>query len=634
MFQLTRPMWLPHSSAAAPANKGVARGYLNRVFGLTLLAMSIVVQGCGGGGGSSTPSASPNGLSEPEPGKLSIGITDAEGDFLQYSVNVESLTLTARNGNIVETLPASTRIDFTELTEVTEFLSIASVPAGVYETASIRIDFTSADIVVQDADGNAQSALPIDENGAPLTVVDLQINLTTSDVIRIAAGIPAAFSLDFDLDASNEVDFSSSPIEVTVEPFMLATPQLEADRQHRVRGIVDSVDTEAAAINLQVRPFRHRTSNFGEFRLNVNDDTRYDVDGLGYIGAEGLQAIADLGANSPLVASGNIAQGEMSAEIVVAGSSVPWSDADVVKGVVTARSDDVLTVGGARIEFADGREVFRGTFTVNLNEDTHVSVPGQDNTDMTIQSVSVGQRMIAWGEFTDDESITAERITLRMNQLTAEVVQAEPLAVELFFLNGRRPGIFNFAGTGATAEVDADPDFYEIDTALLPLAPVDQGELVRVRGLVNRFGSAPHDFLARTVIDVQTDSRAAALKVAWQEGSATPFSSVGGSRIDVELSEVRKALLVRGVPRDFLDELISIALIAPQSGLGVYAIKVRGAGEMHIYRNFDDLVDALVAQLDQGRLLARISSQGRYDTGNAEFTTRRAGFVFRADQVE
>lgn len=345
-----------------------------------------------------------------------------------------------------------------------------------------------------------------------------------------------------------------------------------------------------------MRPFRHRTSNFGEFRLNVNDNTQYDVDGLGYIGAEGLQAIADLGANSPLVASGNIAQAEMSAEIVVAGSSVPWSDADVVKGVVTARSDDVLTVGGVRIEFADGREVFRGTFTVNLNEDTHVSVPGQVNADFSIQSVSVGQRVIAWGEFIDDEFINAERITLRMNQLTAEVVQLEPLAVELFFLNGRRPGVFNFAGTGATTEVDADPDFYEIDAALLPLALVDQGHLVRIRGLVNRFGSAPDDFLARTVIDVQTDSRAAALKVAWQEGSATPFSSIGGSRIDVDLEEARQALLVRGVPRDFLDELISIALIAPQSGLGVYAIKLRGAGEMHIYRNFDDLVDALVEQ--------------------------------------
>jgi hypothetical protein len=596
--------------------------------------MSIVVQGCGGGGGSSASSVSPGGSSAPELGILFIGITDAEGDFLQYSVDVESLTLTARNGNVIETLPASTRIDFTELTEVTEFLSIASVPAGVYETASIRIDFTSADIVVQDAQGNAAPASPVDENGDPLTVVDLQINLTTSDVIRIAAGIPAAFSLDFDLDASNEVDFSSSPILVTVEPFMLATPELEVDRQHRVRGLIDSVDLDAAAINLQVRPFRHRNRNFGEFTLNVNDDTQYDVDGVGYVGAEGLQAVADLGAGSPMVASGTITQAEMSAEIVVAGSSVPWSDADVVKGVVTARSDDVLTVGGARIEFADGREVFRGTFTVHLNEDTQVSVPGQDNTDLSIQSVSVGQRVIAWGEFIDDESVTAERIALRMNQLTAAVVQPEPLAVELFLLNGRRPGVFNFAGTGVTAEMDADPDFYEIDTALLPLAALDSGDLVRVRGLVNSFASAPDDFVARTVIDVQTESRAAALKVGWQEGTATPFSSIGGSRIDVDLSEARKALLVRGVPRDFLDELTSIALIAPQTGRGVYAIKVRGAGEMFIYRNFDDLVDALVAQLDQGRLLHRISSQGRYGVADAELTTRRSGFIFSADQVE
>ena len=221
---------------------------------------------------------------------------------------------------------------------------------------------------------------------------------------------------------------------------------------------------------------------------------------------------------------------------------------------------------------------------------------------------------------------------MQLNQLTAEVVQPAPLAVDLFFFNGRRPGAFDFSGTGITAADDADPDFYEIETGLLPGATIASGDLVRVRGLVNDFGAAPADFLARTLIDVQTDMRAAVLIAGWPEGSSTPFTSVAPQRIDVDLSAARKALSIRGVPRAFIDQLQDVALLAPASGRGVYAVKVRGAGEAHVYRSFNDLVDELVEQLDQGRLLHRISAQGKYNVGSAELTTGRAGFVFSTSE--
>ncbi|NOX49321.1 MAG: hypothetical protein GXP16_02145, partial [Gammaproteobacteria bacterium] len=64
------------------------------------------------------------------------------------------------------------------------------------------------------------------------------------------------------------------------------------------------------------------------------------------------------------------------------------------------------------------------------------------------------------------------------------------------------------------------------------------------------------------------------------------------------------------------------------SGRGVYAVKVRGSDRLHLFRSFNDLVDELVAQLDGGNLLHRITVQGEYNVGDAELTTRRAGFVF------
>ena len=124
---------------------------VENIFALALLAMLTIASGCGGGGGSSSAPAEQGAAPAEEVGEILIGLTDAEGDFLKYSVVVQSLTLTRANGDVVETLPLATQVDFAELTEVTEFLTVATVPVGVYESASVRLDFSAAEIVVQDA---------------------------------------------------------------------------------------------------------------------------------------------------------------------------------------------------------------------------------------------------------------------------------------------------------------------------------------------------------------------------------------------------------------------------------------------------------------------------------------------------
>ena len=150
--------------------------------------------------------------------------------------------------------------------------------------------------------------------------------------------------------------------------------------------------------------------------------------------------------------------------------------------------------------------------------------------------------IVAWGEFSEDASMVATRLRMRMNQLTAEVVQTSPLAVDLFSMNSRRARIYDFSGTGTMPEMDADPDHYEIDTGLLSLAGIADGDLVRVRGLVSPFGTAPADYVGRTVIDVQTDFRAALLRLGWHEGASQPFSVVDPEGLEIDLAEARKVL--------------------------------------------------------------------------------------------
>jgi hypothetical protein len=614
-----------------PKGRWHIRSATDFVVALVLFGMIVVAQGCSGSGGSTAPApASPSPA--PETGELLVGVTDAPGDFAKYEVDVLQVTLERANGDTVATLPLATRIDFAELTEVTEFLTVATVPVGNYESVAVRLDFADADIWVQ-TEGDDVKATAVDDQGMPLGKMDVRLSLTTSDVIRIRRGVPAAFSLDFDLEASTDVNLDVEPPQVAVDPMLLATPELETDRDHRVRGALSGVDTQGSEFTLRVRPFRHRTGQFGELTVAIDDQTEYEVDGQGYTGADGLEAMAELEESAPVVSNGRITGTGMTADTVLAGTSVPWSDDNVVKGVVTARVGDTLTVRGAHVQFANAPEAYRGEFSILVGDGTTVSAPGVDNALLSSQSISVGQRVVAWGEYVDDVMLDASegRVRMQMNQLRVTVLAPSPLVVDLHDLNGRLPDAFDFSGTGIDSDHAANPDRYEIDTSILNL-DVIEGDLVRVRGLVKEFGAAPEDFVARTVIDVQTDMRAAYLLVGWDGGTGFPFTTIAPDRVDFDLTEARKLLKLRGLPRDLIELLETVALVAPDTGRGVYAVKVRGVGEVHLYRSFADLVDELTGQLDEGRLLHRIGATGQYNTLTHELTTGRASFVFAEPQ--
>lgn len=623
----TKFQWMAGSTGAA------MKDFLACV---AIVASILMLSACGGSGGVSVeeePTAAA------EEGLLYIGLTDAEGDFDTYAVDVLSIRLERANGTIVEALPLSTRVDFTELTQVTEFLNIATVPAGVYVSASIRMDFTDAQVIVQDDSGVLSEATLVDPDGAAISEYEVRLQLADSDFIRIAPGVPAAFSLDFDLDASNEIDLGVNPPQVTVSPMLLATAELEEDREHRVRGALEAVDEAEQSATLRVRPFFHRSGDFGRFVLNVDDETVYEIDGEGFTGADGLVALAALDVNAPVIANGAISERSMMADTIVAGSSVPWADETAVKGTVRARDGDTLTVGGVRVEFGDGSARFAGELTVLVGDDTVVSAPGVDSQTLNKDSISVGQRIVVFGEPTDDQTLDASagRVRMQYSNFSAVVNTASPLAADLFLLNGRRPIQFDFAGTGSSTEFDADPDNYEVDTGALTLTDVVAGDLVRVRGLVAPFASAPADFVARTVIDVSLSERAGELKVMWPTDapSATPFISTSDSELKVDISDSREFLRVRGVPRALINPLDMLTIKATDTGTGAYAVHVRGSGEVTLYREFANAVEALNQALQDGAALQRIHARVRYTGITDDLESVRASFVLvDTDSVE
>ncbi len=98
--------------------------------------------------------------------------------------------------------------------------------------------------------------------------------------------------------------------------------------------------------------------------------------------------------------------------------------------------------------------------------------------------------------------------------------------ITLHGIDRRRVEIFDFTGTGASPDLDADPDNYEVATGNMTLANFAAGKAIVAKGFPNAFGAAPPDFAGRTVIDY-TDVRSA-LGVGWGvEGTVAPFASIG-----------------------------------------------------------------------------------------------------------
>ncbi|MGD8379136.1 MAG: hypothetical protein PVI56_05980, partial [Gammaproteobacteria bacterium] len=88
---------------------------------LILILFASLATGCNGNGGASLSAGSgstsnqcdSNTPSTTDCGQIYVGLTDADGDFLSYTVDVTSLTLKRADGTTVEALPHSTRVDFT-----------------------------------------------------------------------------------------------------------------------------------------------------------------------------------------------------------------------------------------------------------------------------------------------------------------------------------------------------------------------------------------------------------------------------------------------------------------------------------------------------------------------------------------
>ena len=614
---------------------------------LLALCFSAFVVACGGGSGSQPEPVPPvaagcdpaDSATHSECGTVLLGLTDADGDFVNYTVDVVSLTLETANGRVVETLPRSTRINFAEYVDLTELFTAATVPPATYVAGTITLDYTGAEVFVEE-DGAATEAVVVDADGVPLTQTSLSVTLSNRDRLIVTPGRPAFLQLDFDLDASHVVDLVPEPAVATAEPFFLAEIAPIDEKEIRVRGPVVDVDETESTYTVALRPFRDRDGDFGRATINVTDDTEFEVDGEMFAGADGLAALAAAGNGTSSVAFGvlDVQEREFTAERVLAGSSVPGIGRDAVIGSIIARDGNFLTVRGATIIPSDRRAHFHDDVVIEVSEATRVFKDGDRNADVTIADLSVGQRVTVRGNqpvATTDASApevlfdaTEGYVRMHLTRLSGTVNDVMPgeTTINLQSINRRRVSIFDFTGTGMTPDLDADPSSYEVATGGLGLAAFAEGKPIVATGFPTAFGMAPPDFNGRTVIDF-TNVRSR-LGIGWgAEGTAAPFLSVSTDGLVIDNQnpaiDVRKFIKQGPVLID-ITTLDSGTTIVPQTaGRTLYSLK--SADSIRLYSDFGDFVNDLTLSLDGSTVARSMHATGQFDQDSNLFTASKIG---------
>jgi hypothetical protein len=466
-----------------------------------------------------------------------VTLTDTPGDFTSYIVNVDSVELTGKNVGLITALSTPETVDFTKLRDISELWGSASIPTDTYTSATITLDYTTAVINVM-VNGIPTPATVKGPGGTTVTTISLTVTLdpknqyvslptyATTDAKRLA--------IDFNLPASNVVDYTTSPPTVTVKPFVTVATSAADNKPIRVRGPLINSSIGQDTYTVYVRPFLDEVDSLGSLTIFNNANTIYSINGKVYTGPAGLTALSQLSAGITVTeayttlqptATPSAVAGIFNSIYVVAGSTVEDQYTFGIEGDVIARSGNTLTLRGATLDINPAEseydayyiatpdaQVLLGPGTIVTRDDaTSFEGLGPD-------SISVGQHITARGIYrgvlppsatavttfdaTGTSSTNTGSVRIQSTRIWGSVVStaADSVVLNLQTINDWPASIFNFAGTGATTAQDASAANYVVDTTGLTVpAGSAVGTPLWIDGVTSPFGASPPDFIASTV---------------------------------------------------------------------------------------------------------------------------------------
>ncbi len=614
-------------------------------------AVTLLLAACGGSSSmsSTTTLGPPSGASSANAssaqscgsscGTVLATLTDAPGDFLSYVVSVDSLQLQKADGATVETVPVPTTVDFAQLVDLTELISAGQIPSGNYTGAVMTLDYSAAQITAQDATGNPVPLTPVNGSGNAITgTIQVSVSLDGAHPLVITAGNTARIAFDFNIAASDMVNLTSDT--VTVSPTLTATIAPSDNKQVRVRGTFASAGSGDFVVN--VEPFWSQTST-GQFTVDVNANTTYQVNGTAYVGAAGLTALAAVATGTTIASFGTLDTGTSPATFtatnVIVGTSQQSATQYELSGTVIARSGNTVTMSAAT--WCRPQGIYGGferqSIPVTVGPATGVTEQGGSGS-FAIADISVGQHVDVFGSATQSStggiaSVDATGGQVRLDytpawgsitSLTAPSGSAAGSAVvDLMSLDGLSVSSFTFAGTGTSSATDASAQAYAVATGTLNQTGLAVNAPIQVSGFVTPFGTAPPDFTASTLVSYASVTDY--LNVSWSwSGSTTALTGLTASSTSLTLSLTNVGWQhdVRIGPESIdLTKLSTAPTIVPNAAGPVnFTIGHAGKFKAENFSSFSSLVTQLSSELTGGVGVIQLDVAGSYDSTTNTFT--------------
>jgi hypothetical protein len=503
-----------------------------------------------------------------------VTLTDQPGDFASYIVNVDSITLTRNDTAVVNALTTPETVDFAKLGDLEELWGSATLATGTYVSASIILDYTNAVISVM-VGGVPQQAKVVTPAGAAVTTqtINVVFDPKNQPVVLPTYATTAAIRLAIDLNlaASTTLNTATSPVTVTVKPYLTVAIAPAVEKPIRIRGPLINSSVNLGTYTVYVRPFYDEADNLGSLSLFTDANTIYTINGVASSGAKGLTQLSQSSAGTTITAAyttyrptptPTATAGIFTAKYVVAGSTLEDVYTEGLEGDVIARSGNTLTLLGSTLQVDNGSNIGVTTYntanaTVILGPSTRVTADGTTLASLDYNDVAVGQHIVVRGKYTKPNGVVTVDATGATETNTGSVrlvstplwgYLAAPvggtLALNLQTINDWPVADFNFAGNGTSAATVPVAAAFSVDTGALTIPVTTAGDPVWVAGRVAPFGSAPPDFIASAVygeLGVQTagaaagattcgqadpDCLPASIRVAWASpGSTTPLTT-------------------------------------------------------------------------------------------------------------
>ena len=614
-----------------------------------------------------------------------ITLTAQRGNFLSYVVTIDEIEMTRKDGTVIELPMVSQRVDLANLGNFTQLLGAPAIGTGTYVSATFFVDYESAAIYVDSGGTGVQTVLTDASTAAAPTVDTITVKFDINNPLVISNQVSSTVNFNIDLDASNSIDYQATTttvpntVPVLTHPMFTVTANPTYTQPVFARGLFVYVNNNKGQFTFNSRPLHDVLDNpFGAITATPSASTYWNINGVTYMGADGLAALQKLesetdllqiAAVGPAPGSGVATWSDLTGVTpiftptqVYVGTSLESTIEDHIVGWVSGidSSTNTITVQNPAAVDRLGDYGYAYSVPVTVGSSTVVSIDGVNPaTTPTLSDISIGQLIDVSGQVTDSTDTfvpvaldaTAGQVRLQPTSIWGTLTSGttSSATIDLQWIQGFPVTSSNvsFTGTGASG-ADATTATYVVNTSTTTGGATDEsataaGTLLNFVGLANTFGQGPPYFNATAVTAATSLPQRLILEyteISSNGGSSGPFTSIAANGLAVNLSDP-----------DLLDTDMHVSQVGPQSTdilaaatqygyttlqiipatTGTFTIGNTTNGQAMYFdpTSFATQITSLLATTATNRLVQKIVADGQYDATAGTFTATNIEIVLQ-----